>query len=389
MATLTANNTSTSNTFAGTANGNIKPGSVSKVPLRNLLYTGATTKIYAHIMGWWGSPSHVNVGYNSTDPTQALRQVQDMISRGIDGTIVDWYGPDDTFIDGAMQAIKSAAEQNSGFEFAVCEDWGALRTAPDVNAKLIADVTYIYNTYEQSPNYMRKGGRPVIFLFGEEQLNINWPQVIASVPGNPLFIWENAGGFTMPGSSGGYGWIGLTNNPNDMGLAYLDDFYNNAVAHVGEHAFGAPYKGFDDSIASWGSNRKLNQQCGQTWLATFADISKHYSASNQLENIQIPTWNDYEEGTEIESGIDNCVSIAASVSGQTLNWVISGQENTIDHYNVYVSSDGQNMSPLGEVPAGTHSMNLSGYQLPPGQVALYVEAVGQPGMMNHLSGPAS
>ncbi len=63
--------------------------------------------------------------------------------------------------------------------------------------------------------------------------------------------------------------------------------------------------------------------------------------------MQLVTWNDYEEGTEIESGIDNCVSVSAAMAGNSLQWKIAGSEDTIDHYRVYVSSDGQNLMPLG------------------------------------------
>jgi hypothetical protein len=33
-----------------------------------------------------------------------------------------------------------------------------------------------------------------------------------------------------------------------------------------------------------------------TWLQTFQLINKKYSATTPLEAIQIPTWDDYEEG---------------------------------------------------------------------------------------------
>jgi hypothetical protein len=29
------------------------------------------------------------------------------------------------------------------------------------------------------------------------------------------------------------------------------------------------WKGFDDNLASWGSNRVIDQQCGKVWLQTF------------------------------------------------------------------------------------------------------------------------
>jgi hypothetical protein len=389
LAAATSNNTSSSSSFAGTSNGNIAPGNVSKVSFHDLLYPGASTKIYVHVMPWWGESSHINIGYNSADPAEVHLQITDMISRGVDGLILDWYGPQSTQENNALIAIMNEAQQHPGFEFAACEDQGALTGASDVTAKLISDVNYIYSTFEQSPNYMHKNGRPVIVLFGEETLSINWTQVAASVQGNPLFIWQNNGGFTEPQSAGSFSWVGLTGNATDPGLSYLDSFYQTALATTGMQTFGSGYKGFNDSIAPWGSNRLLDQQCGQTWLSTLADISNHYSSGNQLANIQIPTWNDYEEGTEIETGIDNCVSISASVTGQTLSWNISGQENTLHHYAIFATTDGVNLSPVGTVNAGTHSANLGAYSLSKGSYTLYVQAVGQPSILNHMSGPVA
>ncbi len=389
VAAVTANNTSASDSFAGTTNGNIAPGNVSKVSLRDMLYAGANTKLYVHVQPWWGQSSHINIGYDSADPAQVKSQINDMISRGIDGLVLDWYGPQSTHENNALIAIMNEAQQHSGFEFAACEDAGALKGAADVTAKLIADVNYIYSTFEQSPNYMHKNGRPVIVLFGEETLTINWAQVATSVQGNPVFIWRNSGGFTQPQSSGSFSWVGLTGNAADPGLSYLDSFYQTALTMTGKQTFGSGYKGFNDSIAPWGSNRLLDQQCGQTWLSTMADISNHYSSGNQLDNIQIPTWNDYEEGSEIETGIDNCVSISASVTGQTLSWSISGQENTLHHYAIFATADGQNLVLLGTVNAGTHSVDLGSYSLSTGTYTLYVQAVGQPSILNHLSGPVA
>jgi hypothetical protein len=41
----------------------------------------------------------------------------------------------------------------------------------------------------------------------------------------------------------------------------------------------------------------------------------------QIPYMQIATWNDYEEGTEIETGVDSCWRFnSPQVSSQTLNW---------------------------------------------------------------------
>jgi hypothetical protein len=131
------------------------------------------------------------------------------------------------------------------------------------------------------------------------------------------------------------------------------------------------------------------QNCGQTWLDTFTEIGKYYSASGQLENLQLVTWNDYEEGTALEMGIDNCVSIAGSASASLVSWTITGSENTLDHYTVYISSDGQNLMPVTDVATGTHQLDLSQFGFPQGAYTVYVKAVGRPSIKNHMSAAIS
>src|SRR5436305_33638 len=113
MQAETANNTSSPDTFAGLSNGNQGAGSISKLPLRSLLYTGANTKIYAHFMPWFGQAGHIDVGYSSADASQVTKQVDDMQSRGIDGAIVDWYGPTHTVEEAATQLMKTEAESRT------------------------------------------------------------------------------------------------------------------------------------------------------------------------------------------------------------------------------------------------------------------------------------
>src|SRR6185503_15239562 len=126
----------------------------------------------------------------------------------------------------------------------------------------------------------------------------------------------------------------------------------------------------------------MQQQCGQTWLSTFAKANSMWSTSNQLAFFQLVTWNDYEEATEIETGIDNCVSVNASVAGSTLNWSVSGSESTIDHYTAFISSDGQDLMSLGDVPAGIHALDLGSFGFTSGTYSVYVKAVGKPSILN-------
>ena len=115
-------------------------------------------------------------------------------------------------------------------------------------------------------------------------------------------------------------------------MNYLDNYYKTALGFPSEYSTGSGYKGFNDTLASWGTNRIIGQQCGQTWLKTIAEAGKSYSATKQMFGIQLVTWNDYEEGSEIESGIDNCVTVSATVTGTVVSWSITGQMNTVDHF---------------------------------------------------------
>src|SRR5262245_16384987 len=123
-------NSSASARYRGHPNGDAPAGNVSKLPVRSLLYPGSTTRIYGRLMPFFskgGDKDHVDVDYDSDDRNQVNRQVEDMISRGIQGAILDWYGPDKQHHDRVAKALRAAAEAHPGFEFAVTEDNGALK----------------------------------------------------------------------------------------------------------------------------------------------------------------------------------------------------------------------------------------------------------------------
>src|SRR5512146_1956981 len=164
-----ANNTSASSSFAGLDNDVPRAGNVSKSLTKTLLYSGNTTKIYVHFMGWFGTTSHVNVGYSSTDPAQVHRQVSDMKSRGFAGAILDWYGSG-SGSDTVAGLLKTEAEAQ-GWQFAITEDVGSVssyagKNICDATQKVIDDLNYIAARYEVSSSYLRVNGRPVVFFFG-------------------------------------------------------------------------------------------------------------------------------------------------------------------------------------------------------------------------------
>jgi hypothetical protein len=387
LSAQTVNNTSAASTFATQSNGNLGATNISKIDVHSLLYPGASTKVFAHLMLWFGKSDHMNIGYSSTDPAQVHRQITDMISRGIDGVVMVWYGPGN-FIDRAAYAVMKEAETHPGFTFALMIDHGAIlwNSCSGCNPQqaLTAQLQYIEQTYFPSPAYLRIGGRPFVTNFDIDRFyTIDWNALSAALSSNPKFVFQNNSGFTHPDTSGSYSWVKA--QTTDYGMSYLSSFYSTGLSHPALDTLGASYKGFNDLLASWSLQRIMGQQCGQTWLQTFSKINGYYNSGNQLPYMQLVTWNDYEEGTEVETGIDNCVGLSSSLSSNSLQWKITGNENTIDHYRVYISSDGQNLMPLIDQPAGYHSLNMCSYSLAPANYTLYVQAVGRPMMANHIS----
>jgi hypothetical protein len=401
LAAETANNTSTADTFIGQPNGNVKAGNVSKVPVRTLLYPGATSKIYSHLMPWFGFGNHVDVGYVSNDLLQVRKQVNDMISRGLDGVIIDWYGRGNgkrefPYYDQASQEVMHEAESHPGFTFAVMEDAGSLnycgKSYCDVTWSLIEDLNYAERIYERSPAYLRYKNRPVVFFFGDSAYNINWRRVRSQVAGNPIFVFRNSGGFTHTEADGAFSWVSPIKAHSDiqlsqdqMGLGYLDNFYRTATAHHDSYAVATGYKGFNDSIALWDADRIMDQECGQTWLKSIADINTQFSIDNQISAIQLVTWNDYEEGTEFESGVDNCVDISASAHNRSIFWRVNGDISTVNHFTIFVSQDGDNLMPMADVAAEQTSLDLARFGLDPGKYVVFVKEVAKPSLTNRMS----
>jgi hypothetical protein len=209
-----------------------------------------------------------------------------------------------------------------------------------------------------------------------EKHQIDWGRVRSSVRGEPLFIFRNSGGFSAPESDGAFAWIAAeTVKPSDpIAQEYLERFYQKAKQAGGKLTIGSAYKGFDDSMASWGKGKHLDQRCGQTWLDTFAIINQTFSQNHQLDALIIPTWNDYEEGTAIEPGIASCVQLDLRADGHKLHWNVKGPTETIDHFNVY------SIAPNGS--ARLLPVRSKDYDIGDSGGAFMVEAVGRPSIQN-------
>lgn len=462
------------------------PANVSKENVHELLYSGATTSVFANFKDWFclpGASAGPNANgvttqqcqgtivsnYTSDDATTMARQVDDMISRGFNGAVVDWYGQGSREDNAALQLQSNLfsnhcrGPQNCDLLYALEYDGGTLKFAVTptnikgtwgnacaLNAdastaencivlRIRNDVCYMNGKHFGNNSYYKyslQGGpmRPIIAFFIDEASYSglpltgpapSWTDVWVQIRkwttnlgtncsvapfnannGDPLLIFPNAEGFTHDNttnvSDGAFASpstnAGVSNQSNQQ-LSALDNFYAASLQYLSTKiVWGAGYKGFNDVQAAWSpaGGRIVDQACGLTWMNSMLEENHdpgsgpYYSTSRQLPVMQVATWNDYDDGAEIETGIDNCVTgFSASVSGTILNWSVSfgaaGSEQTIHHYDIFDSSDGQNLTLVATLPRGSHSVDLSTLTLGSGTRQLYVKATGMPSVVNHMS----
>src|SRR5205807_6270789 len=134
------------------------------------------------------------------DPAQVKVQIADMISRGIDGVIIDWHGPSNS-IDQATQLVMREAESHPGFTFAIIVDKGAIQSDSCSNCSaqeiLVRQLQYVERNYFSSPAYLRVDGHPIISNFDIDLFyTIDWNGVQTALATHPTFIFQNNGGFS-------------------------------------------------------------------------------------------------------------------------------------------------------------------------------------------------
>lgn len=407
-------------------------GHISDVSVKQLMYPGWNGQVLCHYMPWFGSSTHKSVGYNENSSATVAAQASFMISEGCDVVLIDYYGSQDphhAFHLATVKAMFANVSSRTGYplKLGLAEDKGALKAVCPVSGQtaaatvtclqtaLINEMDYIKTNFANSPAYWHDGGQPMVGYFGGPTdfpvlSATDWDSVWSAVKAHTdnyttafKFMFQYGGKFTSnTWDNGRYAWAqpptwgatqqfwwGSRSNPTPI---YLDSFYSNALTHPSQLAVGALYKAFDDNNASWSGNRVVAQQCGQVLMDTASEIAKFYASSGtQLPYVQLVTWNDYEEGTALEGGIDNCYTVNASMLGNMVSWSLVASDpvyastRTIHHFNIYFTDTNGTLYLAAKNLASTaNSLDLS-QLVPTGTWNVYVEMVGQPLIINRIS----
>jgi hypothetical protein len=283
--------------------------------------------ILAELQVWHGSAGHARSPYESRDPAVIARQLASAREAGICAFVIDWYGPacgaandaERAFQDEAAAAVRAGAE-DSGFKVALLYDEGTIERSglptDGYQARAVSDLDSA-RSFFGSDAYLREGGGLILFVYPYDSVDprIDWcavrrslalPLVLIDKDPNPLRPERDAA------FDGFYAWVSATNgawdpkNGTEWGEAYLGWFYATmaSTAYSGKVAVGGVWPGFDDSLATWGKGRFMARRGTATYDATMA-----LARDAKVPYIMIETWNDFDEGTDVEFGREMLVDM--------------------------------------------------------------------------------
>jgi Glycosyl hydrolase family 71 len=273
-------------------------------------------QILAAYQPWFGKPSHINVGYSSHDRVVLERQIEQAKSLGITGFVVNWYGPGKDFEDRSYAMLQQLASQHNFYTALMYDEPEDVSRSTD---ETIRDLEYAYGHYigpqaEGRSAYLTYEGRPLIFIFPKGG-KTDWSKVRAAVNAwnpAPMLIYKDINARAANQFDGFYAWVhpgndGWSKDGKNWGERYLDSFYRSMTSKYSDKvAVGAAWPGFDDRRASWSRNRHMDSRCGKTFEDSLRFFRRYYNDSRPLPFLMIVTWNDYEEGTAIEKGLQHC-----------------------------------------------------------------------------------
>lgn len=251
--------------------------------------------------------------YSSGDRDVVRYHCELAAAAGIEGLIVLWYGPGSP-TDARVPLILEEAER-AGLKVALCYEeklnWPPYRTPgtrADMVASAVADLRFLLESYAGHPAYLRRDGQPVVFQFnywGTDRLGPRtfaageWEEILGALPQPVCYVRQNFDADQHPRLAGSYHWW-----VTDQGVLQRHQEQVAAAVAEGRLIFHAGFiaPGFDDSgTAGWGSGniRQQPREGTATLRATFGP-----SLVADPEIVQIVTWNDFNEGTEVEPTVE-------------------------------------------------------------------------------------
>jgi hypothetical protein len=219
---------------------------------------------------------------------------------GIDGVIVDWYGMTN-FRDYALlhhntYLLLQQCERLK-MKFAICYEDQTIPALLEANRISAADrvshvateIEWLSKYWFKSPSYVSLDGKPLLLSFGHDGLTKDeWGRCLAKLSGSIAYFSQD---IRRDGAMGGFGWP----SPNE-GMQQQDRFATESSGWP--HRIPAAFPRFVDIYHEAKVSEgypDLPDDNGRTFQST---LEKALQSKARI--IQLVTWNDWGEGTQIE-----------------------------------------------------------------------------------------
>ncbi len=247
------------------------------------------------------SRHHPAIGlYDSGDRDVIEYHLLTMKLAGIDGVIVDWYGRLDLYdyysIHRNTTRVLEACERLN-MKFVICyEDKTLVSLVKEGRVSkanrvehAASELNWLGKYWFKSGSYVRLEGKPLLLSFGESGLtDAEWSQCIKLVKTPVVWFSEHR---QRPSAAGAYDWP----EPS-LGLEMQTRF--QAAATNRDASIPVVYPRFDDMYSEAGVSRGypvIPDDDGNTFRETLKR-----ALAMKPKVVQIATWNDWGEGTDIE-----------------------------------------------------------------------------------------
>lgn len=238
--------------------------------------------------------------YDSGDPHVLEYHLLLMKMAGIDGVVVDWYGLTD-FRDYAILHRNTTRLlqqcERLKMKFVICyEDQtipalvdGKKITAADRESHAVKEIDWLGKYWFKSGSYVKLDGKPVLLSFGHAGLtNDEWARCLSRLESQVAYFSQD---FRREGAVGGFGWPA----PN-IGIEQIDRFLSESIKWP--QSIPAAFPRFDDIYKEAGVSDGFPQLADKGGRTLKETLVKAIDSGAPI--VQIATWNDWGEGTQIE-----------------------------------------------------------------------------------------
>lgn len=261
--------------------------------------------------------------YESADPGVLRQQIAWASDYGVDFFAASWWGRD-SFEDRVTKGPFLQALADSSFRFSILYEAPALlgmlgnriQLDDDAIQQLSSDFAYLAVTYFDHPNYLRVGGRPVIFIYLTRTFSGDVTRAIeqvrealrAETSADPFIVGDEVY-WQAPLPSRMTPYDGVTAYNMHTSVSGIgDDFAARVRARYALWAKAAEQHGvafvpdvipgFDDTAVRPAAAHPVIPRSTELFSAQLSDALAFASGPTRL--VMITSWNEWHEDTSIE-----------------------------------------------------------------------------------------